>query len=273
MSKKYHVIRGASLDQHFTEIIRQQLGMYIAECKQNRQDAARNVNISKNKPWVPRSNYNFKISAVKRGMKKTVAVFDPCTSMVTKQYTSMHSAGTAAIMMEKNGNEAEIPVLTINSVKLHIHKSAQDPSLLLYGYRWMFLDDIRSGNFALSAKKLEDATVRKICTVSETTLAEFESIENAHKDWLEFKKIRKAVLDEKEEDDTIHYFDEKFVNGNDNIDGIVWQKIEPKSGDIVKVHVQEEEPVKDANEDTMNNNDKQGVIEDDVNDVVESENV
>ena len=272
MSKKCHVIRGVSLDQHFTDFIRQQLGMYVSQCKQDRQDATRNVNISKTKAWVPRSNCNFKISAVKRGMKKTVAVFDPCTSMVTKQYTSMHSAGTAAIMMEKNGNEAEIPVLTINSVKLHIHKSAQDPSLLLYGYRWMFLDDIRSGNFALSLKKLKNATIRKVCTVSETVLGEFESIENAHKDWLEFKKIRMAVLDENEEDDTIQYFEEKFVRGNNNIDDIVWEKIEPKSEEE-KGYVQEKQPAKDANEDTANNNDRKRVTEVDKNDVVESEQV
>ena len=229
MSKKYHVMRGANLDQHLTEYLKQQIGMYIVECKQIRQDAASNnattSKIKQHKPWIPESKRQIKAPSIRRGIKRTVAVFDPCTSMIVKQYTSMNAAGLAAIALERAGFEAELEVITVNSVKVHIHKGAQDPSALLFGYRWMFLEDIRNGNFITSSNNLKDVTIRKICNISGVTLAEFASVESAHIDWLEFKKLRVTLQSDGEKDST-EYFQEKFLDGNEDMDGIAWRKVE-----------------------------------------------
>ncbi len=257
MSKKYHVMRRVSLDEHFTEFITQQLGMYVSECKQLRYKAAKAAKLQQSKPWVPQTKNNIQVSAVKRGAKKTVAVFDPCINMVIKQYTSMNSAGLAAIFLRKAGYESEIPSVTINAVKGIIHKSANDPSLSLFGYRWMCIDDLRSGKFTLASNTLKDATIKKVCTITAITMAEFVSVESAYKDWLEFKKSR-LTLPSADEKNSIEYFKEKFIDGTEDVDGITWkrhehEKAEPDSA--VKVEPADMNPsnLVDGNEDGESN--------------------
>lgn len=253
MSKKYHVMRGANLDQHLTEYIKQELGMYIVECKQLRRDAASNTAKNNlNKPWIPPSKRKIKAPSIRRGVKRTVAVFDPCTSMIIKQYTSMNAAGLAAIALGRAGFDAELESISINSVKSTIHKSASDPSVLLFGYRWMFLEDIRSGSFIASANNLKDASIRKICTISGVTLAEFTSVESAHKDWLEFKKSRVTLQIEGDGKDSIEFFQEQFLDGKEDLDGITWKKfsIENK-GENGKVKMEKGPTEKDEEKSTL----------------------
>lgn len=240
MRAKYYVMRRVNIDEKLNDFIRQQLGSFADECKQYRKEFVDAKN-SKNNPWIPFSKNELKVAAIKRGVKRSVAVFDPATNMIIKQYTSMNSAGQAAVLLQKLGFNCEVNTMTPCVMKNVIHKSAMDPSQLIFGYRWLFVEDIRDGKFAV-AKNADKHIIRKKCTVSSATLAKFTSIESAYEDWLNTKKKR-ISLSTAEDKESIECFTEKFIDGEDTIDGIVWKKItiddeEPSS--TVKIEPQDE---------------------------------
>ena len=79
---------------------------------------------------------------------RIIAVFDPTKNMVVKQYSSVRGAGKAALYLVELGYEPELKV-TDSTIKNLIRKSGRDPSQQLFQYRWIYLDDLRSGRVTI----------------------------------------------------------------------------------------------------------------------------
>jgi len=245
MREKYYVMRRLNFDKELSPYISQQLGMFVDECKQSREENAKH---KIKKSWIPFSKNEFKVSAIQRGVKKAVAVLDPRTNMVVKQYTSMQSAAQAAMLILNLGFSCEINPFSSGVLKANLHKSANDPSILIFGYRWLFMEDLRKGRFKVSEKRT--TMIRKLCTASNAVMQDFETIEEAHEDWLEVKKYR-VSLPPAVDGESLEFFKEKFLDGNEEIDGFSWHQItgaevENESTSAVKMEVPEEDnkPVK-----------------------------
>jgi hypothetical protein len=65
--------------------------------------------------------------------------------MLAKIYTSQKSACLAANFLRALGHKCEQDVLSDHVLKNYFRSSAYDPSQLLFGYRWLFLEDLQGG--------------------------------------------------------------------------------------------------------------------------------
>eukprot|EP00536_Pseudo-nitzschia_multiseries_P004004 jgi/Psemu1/237178/estExt_Genewise1.C_640045 len=124
----------------------------------------------------PRSEFKIK-SAPAMGRAKRVAVLDSVTGRVVTMYTSTKAAEKAIETLLKSGHRCEWnadatrPYLNI---KLILQKSRVDPSALLFGFRWLFLDDLNDRRVTF---------MKSVCDIIEMRYNEctfvFRSIEEA----------------------------------------------------------------------------------------------
>lgn len=223
MRQKYNIMRRINIDNELDSFISQKLGEYTSECRQSRLEHA-NQNVKSSKPWVPYCKNNVIVPiVVNRGIRKAVAVFDPSTNMIVKQYSSLASAVIAVDFLNKKLKfDCEINTTSHQLVKAIINKSAMDPSLLIFGYRWICVDNLRNGNFIVS-ENIQKTIIKKVSTASNATLAEFDSVEKAHVDWKGDKA--KTATSNAENEDSIEYFTKQFLDGSETIDGITWKRV------------------------------------------------
>jgi hypothetical protein len=78
---------------------------------------------------------------------KAIAVFDPDTRKIVKQYSSKAAGRTAALLLCQDGYACEWE-LTTSNVK-HCIKMAEDPTRPLFGYQWIPTKKLKSGNFKI----------------------------------------------------------------------------------------------------------------------------
>jgi len=90
-----------------------------------------------------KSRHKFSVPTSSGGASRQVAVLDPSTGMLVKVYNSMKGAGKAALCLSELGHKSEYAPITDAVVNNIIRRSSKDPSLLLFGYRWLYLDDLR----------------------------------------------------------------------------------------------------------------------------------
>eukprot|EP00804_Cyclotella_cryptica_P013435 CCRYP_005173-RB/>CCRYP_005173-RB protein AED:0.11 eAED:0.11 QI:59/1/1/1/0.5/0.4/5/2459/1160 len=183
----------------------------------------------------------------------TFAVFDPITKKVVKQYTSKSAAVRAAMALKKAGYACEYE-LDDKNVKSIIEKSSKEASTLLFGYRWMTMDCLRSGEFKLEEKTTctdnetpfpvrsdslassffqDDAlmspsagniVVLKEDTASGCEMRGFDSEEAAYKDWLE--TCATAVHLDPSIASDMSTFQQHFLHGTKTINGVAWKLAE-----------------------------------------------
>jgi hypothetical protein len=94
----------------------------------------------------PKGKHKITVKLVKGGVTKPIAVLDPVTGRVMKIYSTMKAAGQAAQTLLGLGHSCEWPTINDLSVKAIVHRSTPDPNALLFGYRWVVLEELRSGN-------------------------------------------------------------------------------------------------------------------------------
>jgi hypothetical protein len=94
----------------------------------------------------PKGKHKITVKLVKGGVTKPIAVLDPVTGRVMKIYSTMKAAGQAAQTLLGLGHSCEWPTINDLSVKSIVHRSTPDPNALLFGYRWVVLEELRSGN-------------------------------------------------------------------------------------------------------------------------------
>ena len=78
-------------------------------------------------------------------MAKTVAVFDPDTKRIVKEYISKVAAQKAAVLLHDAGYACEW-ALSESNVKSRM-ESAEDPTKPLFGYQWIHTEKLKTRTF------------------------------------------------------------------------------------------------------------------------------
>jgi len=176
----------------------------------------------------------------KRG--KPIAVFDPDTKRIVKQYCSKSSAAKAVLMMHAAGYASELE-LTSTNAKIRLD-GAEDPSKPLFGYQWVSTEKLRSGNFKVKPYFRSDdlvsptstnIAIMKVDTVSGVQHRGFESEKSAYEDWLVVKRESYAArLGGGDGEDVgargnecLSDFVQNYLDGDKSINGIVWNRADP----------------------------------------------
>mmetsp|Transcript_22245 Transcript_22245/g.39138 ORF Transcript_22245/g.39138 Transcript_22245/m.39138 type:complete len:484 (-) Transcript_22245:202-1653(-) len=172
---------------------------------------------------------------------KALAVFDPDTRMIVKQYSSKAAALTAALMLYDAGYACEW-ALSQNNARSHIVGS-EDPSKPLFGYQWVPTEKLTRGNFKLKPYFRSDdlmsptpnnIMILKEDTVSGVLLRGFESNESAYQDWVVEKSgsfnARVDQTDDNSEESLPSEFVKHYLDGDKSINGIVWNRVDPDNG-------------------------------------------
>lgn len=81
-------------------------------------------------------------------ISKPVAVLDPVSGRVVRAYGTSKSAAEAVQVLLDAGHRCEWNAKSGLNMKLVAEKSGSDPTMLLFGYRWVFLDDLRNRRVA-----------------------------------------------------------------------------------------------------------------------------
>jgi len=110
--------------------------------------------------------------------------------VVVRQYSSVSTAAMALRCMCKNMGQVSISdTFTAPYVATILGKDAKDPNLIIYGYRWLFVQDLHERRLitpyqTIHTERINRLVVRKVSMVSGATLMVFNSIRDAYVDWL-----------------------------------------------------------------------------------------
>lgn len=240
--KRFNVVRRCSIDRHLSPFILQELERYVHDCeiKRLKLTAAQRVSL-------PESRHEVETKTSPIGPnKRVVGVLDPETNMLVKQYTAIGSAALVAMQMSKLGYDSGMEDISVPEVKSRIRSSAKDPSLLIFGYRWLFVQELRDRNFvvnvSINPKRVDGsssesnegitdesiAAISKRCVTSGIMLDTFRSTTAAYKDWCKALTISIDC----EQDQTWQTFKKYYLNSNKSIDNVVWEvhKVESDIG-------------------------------------------
>jgi hypothetical protein len=163
-----------------------------------------------------------------------IGVFDPDTKKVVKIYTSKAAAIRAADALKLAGYECEFE-LEERSWKTIMDKiTLHDSTALLFGYRWIPMESLRSGQFSLDGKadgSTEKVVIWKQDTVSDQKLQGFSSDEAAYNDWLVVRSTAISIDPSIGED--MASFKQHYVDRSNTINGIAWNRVAAPVTDTV----------------------------------------
>ena len=170
-----------------------------------------------------------------------IGVYDPTSKKVIKVYTSKAAALRAAEHLKSAGYACEYDIdFNSSSGKTVIDKVTNTESTnVLFGYRWIPMDRLRSGKFKLeqSEEQTDDniaanVVVWKEDTASGCRLEGFESEDAAYKDWLKARPTAIAIDPSIGED--MPSFQQYFLNGKETINGVAWNRAVTAMHDAVE---------------------------------------
>ena len=240
LQRKAKAISNASFYSELDPFVTKNLVSFIEICDEQRSELSNSLNV-----WIPKTKYS--VNVAQRGtatQRTTIGIYDPDTHMVVKQYSSYVAASVVCDFLSKLGHKPGMKVANRQRLRELINASSKDPGLLLFGYRWIPMDLIRSGSFVASPKiekvKPENAVVtdkssnskyiiHSRCKISGAILKEFESIEDAHKHWSNYMQNSFQSGNSAEGDSSLTVFKLKYLDGDGQIDSMEWNWIEPKN--------------------------------------------
>ena len=123
-------------------------------------------------------------------ISRFIAVLDPVSGRVVHAYGTSKSAAQAVQILLDSGHLCEWNAKSGINMKLVAEKSGNDPSSLLFGYRWVFLDDLRAQNvsFLKSSPEIVEL-LHKQCTYVFQTVEEALSYPDLPKN-LDIRELR-----------------------------------------------------------------------------------
>ena len=99
-------------------------------------------------PSKPQSRHRILVSGRGAHAGKSVAVLDPDTCRVVKIYSTISAAILAVIFLAKLKHECEYDPERLDfkgKLRKLMHESSANPAILIFGYRWLFMEDLRDG--------------------------------------------------------------------------------------------------------------------------------
>ncbi|KAL3943256.1 MAG: hypothetical protein SGBAC_002665 [Bacillariaceae sp.] len=139
-------IRKKSLDHLLNDAVKSSVGEYVSSCERERLQlllSKRPKNIIGAKALQakqPKGKYKMFVNS-KHASTKKVAILEPSTGRILKTYSSVKTAVVAYDHLVKLGHECE---WTDPDVPKLINRSSSDSKCILFGYRWLPLDDLRA---------------------------------------------------------------------------------------------------------------------------------
>lgn len=156
-----------------------------------------------------------------------VGFYDPDTKKVVKQYASKAGLARAVAELHAAGYDCEYDIANLNGKTLVDKLTSEGSTGLLFGYRVISMDRLRSGKFAVDgpivSKKAANHVIYKVDKASGYTLGGFETEEAAYNDWLQARSVGIASVDPSIGQDMAS-FHQYFVNGAESINGMEWKR-------------------------------------------------
>ena len=160
----------------------------------------------------PRSDLKF---VVKPSNGRPIAILDAVSGRVVKVYSSVKSASKAVEIILKSGHRCEWNATanrTDLNVKLIAEKSRNDPNSLLFGYRWLFLDDLNDGKVTF---------LKTICDIVEMRHDQYMFVFRSIEEALSSSRLSKTL----DIDDLRKKLADLARNGNwTEIYGVQWRR-------------------------------------------------
>lgn len=145
-------IRNRSFDNLLSERVKQGLDEFVRACELERRT---NDQLSRRGRIASKARHKITVAARNKN-GRPVCVLDPDTGTAVKIYSTVNAACMAVDMFVGKKFKCEDSGLGVNThtkVRNNITKSAKDPRLLLYGYRWLYLDELKRGKVIFGAPK------------------------------------------------------------------------------------------------------------------------
>mmetsp|Transcript_9266 Transcript_9266/g.13761 ORF Transcript_9266/g.13761 Transcript_9266/m.13761 type:complete len:296 (-) Transcript_9266:1485-2372(-) len=149
------------------------------------------------------------------GTSRAVGVFNTKTNMIVQQYTTLNNACKACIYINQElGYDAEICIREHN-VKQVVRSSSADPSRTLFGYRWLFMDDLRLGRVVFGKSDKNIVVTPPPVSSLLGPKKDFTLVERIRKDWQEFyvsihEAYQSIAVDKPKEPVTLKEFRQKL---------------------------------------------------------------
>lgn len=167
-------IRGKSFDHLLSDSAKAAVQEYACSCERKRGVAQNAVPSAREKVLRakrPKGKYKIGVKSSNSGSSKVVAILDPSSGRIVKMFSSVKSALQAVHLLQKLGHTCEWKTPDAKSI---IHRSSSDPSMLLFGYRWLPLEDLHSKKV-----KFPKASSTAIEMKHDSTMYVFFSMEEA----------------------------------------------------------------------------------------------
>ncbi len=145
-------IQKRSFDHLLSDDVKSEVNRFVRSCEvaRGQLNAATSSSSTGNetekalRSQRPKGKHKITVKVAKPSVNRPVAIFDQVSGRIVKIYSSMKSASHAAHSLISLGHRCEWPS-TQDLVKQVVAKSASDPSIFLFGYRWLMLDELREG--------------------------------------------------------------------------------------------------------------------------------
>ena len=166
--RKYLRIRQRSFDFLLTLDTKQRVDEFAAKCEQERSKMSR-VALPVSVDGRSSSARNkITVNTVRKKRSKAIVVFDYDVGMVVKMYSTVKGAQAAARFLLGLGHSVEHASLTDHALKEIFRSGAKDPEVLLFGYRWLYMEELKNGRVEFGKPgKPKDIRAKDIppCTV------------------------------------------------------------------------------------------------------------
>lgn len=231
LQRRAHQMQRKSFDQFLSQKVKDGLKAYHQSCLDDRQKTSRpgstklDAGMTKAdalRMWKPSSARKPLIVKIMRlSALKPVALLDPVSRRVVKIYGSIYHASKAIEMMHQTAYPCEYNAPGMS--KKLLQKSAVDPHKLIFGYRWLYLEDLRAGKvvFLSPPMPLVDAKILKKDLVTGSMLAGFQDLMEAHLDW-KTSLLSSPTVAVEESKLSMDHFEAEYLNGKMDVDGVVW---------------------------------------------------
>ena len=180
-------------------------------------------------------------SKIQQAQSRAIIVIDSTSNTIVRFFSTQRLAISACHLMVERGQEPGLTPFTDHFWRRFIKAASLDPTLTLFGYRWLLYDDVIERlcifpGFIERIKKIpkmtqnqdnqiskreKDTRIVKVDTLSGAELASYGTIHDAFNDWLLTVNIstENNILSK-----DIASFQRQFIEGFAHIEGIRWKK-------------------------------------------------
>jgi len=146
LSRRCNRMLQVSLDETlWNDSVKSCVSTYEEECNNERNAVSKKTTSSSFcQQEQEEHQHKLEVNWAPGGNTRIIAVFDPETGLVVKLYTTLKAACLAAnYLTAEFGHASEWIPLSDYTIKNSIKKGKDDPKLTLFGYRWMYFDELR----------------------------------------------------------------------------------------------------------------------------------